>query len=140
MKTINNNTEEDYVSFQNALLLKEKGFDVGCKYYYEEKYEELTWHFEYESYKNSEIENGYHKLKSKMISAPTTQMAVKWIHDNFGLWIETGYGFHPRGFYWLITDIKLKKCYHSENNAFQPAFNSSHEAFQEAIKYTIKLI
>lgn len=137
---MNNNTKEDYVSFQNALLLKEKGFDVGCKYYYDEKYEELTYHTDYEHFKNSEIENGYDNLKFKMISAPTTQMVVKWIYDNFALWIVTDYGFHPRGFYWLITDIKLKKSYNSETHAFQPAFNSSNESYQAAIKYALKLI
>lgn len=62
---------EDYVSFENAKLLKEKGFDEGCDKYYPIKggeVEELTLD-----------ELNYHR--SQFIKAPTHQMAMRWLRE-----------------------------------------------------------
>ena len=58
---------EDYVSFEIAKLLKEKGFDEYCGYYSSDG--------EYWGYR---VYN--HKGKD-YISAPTLQMAMKWLRE-----------------------------------------------------------
>ena len=65
---------EDYVSFETAKLLKEKGFDEECYTYYnkvgnlvEENYK-FNWNFQTINY-----------------SAPTQQMAIKWLRKLYDI-------------------------------------------------------
>jgi hypothetical protein len=78
------------ISFPIAKLLKEKGFDDECKYYYDEN-EELTFHIGYigDIWRNSEIKDGlpYTKEKSPCISAPTIAHVVMWLYEKHGIWI-----------------------------------------------------
>ena len=62
---------EDYVSFEAAKLLKEKGFDEPCRtYYQDEKFVDdvCTQYYQW----NSKSPFGH-------ISVPTLQMAMKWL-------------------------------------------------------------
>jgi len=78
---------EDYVSFEVAKLLKEKGFDLPCHATYDtavtggkpkfSEYEVLNY-FPY-GMKNSDDKY------SMVISAPTLQMAMKWLRENFNM-------------------------------------------------------
>ena len=73
---------EDYVSFETAKLLKEKGFDEGCtRYWYKGK---LV--FSGHEIWNRELDNYY---EDKAWTAPTLQMAMKWLREVHGLhfWI-----------------------------------------------------
>jgi hypothetical protein len=58
---------EDYVSFETAKLLKEKGFDEYCGYYSSDG--------EYWGY------CVYNHMGKDYISAPTLQMAMKWLRE-----------------------------------------------------------
>ena len=86
---INNNIEEDYCSFEVSNLLKEKGFDVHCTYFYNEG---SGWRLQSDSI----IKTG----SGDWIHCPTHALAIKWIRENFGIhiWINC-YGF---GYYWII--------------------------------------
>ena len=59
---------EDYVSFETAKLLKEKGFD-GCPL------------FHYDDCGQIWIPGGYNKNKKWHFPAPTLQMAMKWLRE-----------------------------------------------------------
>ena len=74
---------EDYVSFETAKLLKEKGFDEPCDFYINEHFPTvLTKYSDYGiKYKNSDKESVY--------SAPTIQMAMKWLREKHKLHIIT---------------------------------------------------
>lgn len=95
-----NMVTEDYVSFEVAKLLKEKGFigsgDIGsrCGFYSEKDYE--TGHgiitktgrevgLVYDDLDNSELEL-YEYLR------PTLQMAMKWLREVHGLHIDVFVG------------------------------------------------
>ena len=68
-------TEEDYVSFEVAKLLKEKGFTEECEYFYD-------WYKESESYHI--CSNGGTCNDEKYpdeYSMPTYQMAMKWLRE-----------------------------------------------------------
>jgi len=68
---------EDYVSFETAKLLKEKGFNWDCQYCYID---------EDDSDKEQlEIPTGY----DAEIDAPTLQMAMKWLRKEHNLAIST---------------------------------------------------
>ena len=72
---------EDYVSFEIAKLLKEKGFDGRCTHYYKnEKYLVDLGYTNIHSYTNSDL--------VEELTAPTLQMAMKWLREVHNLSIE----------------------------------------------------
>jgi len=86
---------EDYVSFETAKLLKEKGFDEKTIYHYTTG-DTLQHNIAYNQYKNSEMGNA--------CSAPTIQMAMKWLREVHGLFISIGND--DLDYNWQIFDIK----------------------------------
>lgn len=60
---------EDYVSFETAKLLKEKGFDVYTPTRYD--------------YDGGFHSHGNHLIGDSDISAPTHQMAMKWLREKY---------------------------------------------------------
>lgn len=71
---------EDYVSFETAKLLKEKGFDEPCNSFYEYK-KRLYIHDMDEYFPNGMKNSDHDKENNKGISAPTLQMAMKWLRE-----------------------------------------------------------
>jgi len=77
---------EDYVSFETAKLLKKKGFDEYYPLWYNlDKptegpffYKEIGWHGH----------NSYDYNGKRIVSAPTLQMAMKWLREVHNLCIE----------------------------------------------------
>lgn len=67
--------EESYVSFEVAKLLKEKGFDERCRQYY---YKDNLIHSR-SGVCNEELNN--YKEVGEGWSAPTLQMAIKWLEE-----------------------------------------------------------
>lgn len=66
---------EDYVSFETAKLLKEKGFESDdCHTAYDEN-GQLFWH------------GDYSKDRKGVVDAPTLQMAVKWLREKHDIFI-----------------------------------------------------
>lgn len=70
--------EEDYVSFEVAKLLKEKGFIEPCRHYY------------FSNGKISESKGLKHRNSSciNTYSAPTIQRAMKWFRKVHKIYIE----------------------------------------------------
>ena len=71
------NIQEDYVSFETAELLKEKGFNEDCYTCY--LIDEIQ-HYDYKS-RNRDLIEG-------VISAPTLQMTMKWLREVHKLFIQ----------------------------------------------------
>ena len=74
---------EDYVSFETAKLLKEKGFDSGCISYYEYFRSNITL---YQGFL-PEWSDGYvnHNKEKERFSRPSLQMACKWLRIKHNL-------------------------------------------------------
>ncbi len=68
---------EDYVSFETAKLLKEKGFDGECSRFYMPN---GHGRWKYEHYHDFDI--------SDRIECPTLQMAMKWLREEKYIPIE----------------------------------------------------
>ena len=66
---------EDYVSFEIAKLLKEKGFDIYVRSYYEKNEYRINEEFN----TNEALWNW--NISSFRYSAPTLQMAMKWLRE-----------------------------------------------------------
>lgn len=147
---------EDYVSFETAKLLKEKGFDELCdkKYYGDDgsgpSYIRERWEDggDVSPMSNSNLDDG---SKYADISTPTLQMAMKWLREvhNLCLFVipatidktfRTGYALYPQ------CDSKWEWCA-SKNDRSKATFgfdisgkycDSYEEAVEEAIKYCLE--
>ena len=120
---------EDYVSFEIAKLLKEKGFNYSCRVIYSPK--GVVKHY-------LEEEVYAHHLKGHKKLCPTLQMAMKWLREVHKLDIDVSieYKNSKKVYYYSIlkkTVIRDIDCLHSETN-----FDSYEEACEAAIKYCLK--
>lgn len=142
---------EDYVSFETAKLLKEKGFNEYCKSVYHVgsvcSVASLGYH-DNEGYGAviDEKQNSDFGKYDNAISAPTLQMAIKWLREIHHLFI----GCEPRlsftDFYWITANIyrirKKSSLYHAEDvddyHCVACCDSHSYEgACEAAIKYSL---
>lgn len=70
---------EDYVSFEIAVLLKEKGFDELSTIFYDEDGTKLIECYDYEPLRNSEV-SAYAKI--------TQSLALKWLREVHNWYID----------------------------------------------------
>ena len=112
---------EDYVSFETAKLLKEKGFNEDCRDSYDWK---GNFHL------NTSSNNG----SIKKIAAPTLQMTMKWLREVHNLWCEIspeGKGLWYREVYSLTDEEYIP-------NSNGHKIKSYEKACEAAIKYSLE--
>ena len=116
---------EDYVSFETAKLLKEKGFNEATFHDYDEN--GICW-FE-EVLVNHNSQGG--------VACPTLQMAMKWLRKIHEIFIRPNTSFlYPIRYYCEIfcygDNLKTQQDVTTEN------FESPEEACEAAIKYCLE--
>lgn len=116
---------EDYVSFETAKLLKEKGFDECCpvKYKYVKEFDEYLQTTEY-------VYDGFEKY---YYPCPTIQMAMKWLREVHKLYIR----IDRASKYWNYTIRKLRPS-STKDLSYNVDFNTYEQACEAAIKYCLK--
>lgn len=120
---------EDYVSFEVAKLLKEKGFDESCIYVYRHDGSQDTWDADKENI---------------ACQKPTLQMVMKWLREEKHYYIQVmldGWvlGFYL-GYYVVIqkTDSDFEMML---SDVCEEVFYKTYEeACEAAIKYCLNLI
>jgi hypothetical protein len=119
---------EDYVSFETAKLLKEKGFDESC---YQKYDDEGYLSFNHVGYINSDKpRDDFYAL------APTLQMAMKWLRDVYNINIDIVSIWNQKRFEYqvfVVTPENAKHCYVDDK-----LYLGYEEACEEAIKYCLK--
>ena len=128
---------EDYISFETAKLLKERGFNGLCTAYYD-CFTTDNFHCGYEPTDFNSIDT---KIRN-IVAAPTLQMAMKWLREEHNLHCNSDYDI-ILGWYCQITsltetveyDYEEMKHYHPDNDH---GFSSSAEACEAAIKYCLE--
>lgn len=114
---------EDYVSFETAKLLKEKGFNEYCYgYYYTPKY--IT----HGDFKQKNLE-----LFPDSCSAPTLQMAMKWLREEHNIQIVIS----PYNIPNKTWSYYLSKNFEVLTQHFY-SFITYEEACEAAIKYCLE--
>ena len=119
---------EDYVSFETAKLLREKGFDGKCK-----RFANLdTFKNGYDSTK---IITSKNLLKDEILF-PTVQMAMKWLREEHNLWIDIDplTGNKWTWSIWLMNDPTQKMGESLE------IISNYNEACEAAIKYCLEIL
>ena len=126
---------EDYVSFETAKLLKEMGFDEKCHMCWDE----VTKIIESADATNSELLATY-------ISAPTLQMAMKWLTEAYNIFIspqievsrnekETGiHQYGQPGYYVIITYVLNGNILPYQGSLYP----TPEQACEIAIKYCLE--
>ena len=79
---------EDYVSFETAKLLKEKGFDVPCDSYYDYFSSNVTMYQGYVPEFSDSCTNHNGRDNFDVYSRPTLQMAMMWLREVHNLSVE----------------------------------------------------
>ena len=113
--------KEDYVSFEVAKLLKEKGFDESCRAVYEEEVLRINTLCDYH---NSEL--------SSYVSAPTHQMACAWIREKYGFHIFADYDIKFNLWKRNIREIKTGVVWSIGG------FSSPEETVEEGVKFVLE--
>ena len=118
---------EDYVSFETAKLLKEKGFN---RYPLFPCYKEDSGEF-------IDIPTTLDTINYCFIPAPTLQMAMKWLREVHKIFIRSNISFlYPIRYYCEIfcygDNLKTQQDVTTEN------FESPEEACEAAIKYCLE--
>ena len=119
---------EDYVSFEIAKLLKEKGFDWNCITYYVD--------YEPDDVKYSMLCENNTDWEEHCYSAPTHQMVMKWLREVHKISIEitsTGY-LIDNDVEWEC-DIKAGHRLYFKHITGEKSFESVAE---KALKYTLE--
>lgn len=120
---------EDYVNFEIAKLLKDIGFDEPTLYHYCQNNNFPTHTIDYECIKNSE--------DAQFCSAPTIQMAMKYLRKVYNLHITTKPYITTEGIMFVYEIYKL------ESDKFtllksKAGFKEPEEAVEAAIKYVLE--
>ena len=117
---------EDYVSFETAKLLRDKGFDEPCWFWYN-PIGEFRRHYS-EPAKSSPCYE---------IACPTLQMAMKWLRKEHN--IVCNINIESRNFYYynvFIIRSSIEAQYQLTSQ--KPYFESPEQACEAAIKYCLE--
>ena len=113
---------EDYVSFEVAKLLKDKGFDECPLFCYDDCGQ--LW-----------VQGGYDKTKKWHFPAPTLQMAMKWLREKYHIFICTLFLENEDAWGFTIEDTSAKKYLTTSRDTTYESYEVAAEA---AIKYCLE--
>lgn len=153
---------EDYVSFETAKLLKEKGFSEKVKAWYvynPKSYCKITGE-EVVDYNPSPIgfsrygcdANHDETLSDSCCSAPTLQMTMKWLREVYNLFISVysyPYSYTTHGWSFLIHPIKYTdglgwnwddslEVLINKKNSDDKVYSTYEECCEKAIKHCLE--
>ena len=101
-------SKEQYVSFGNSKLLREKGFDEELRTYYNEEGDELELHDDFCDISNSECDSNYITYLDFYCVRPTQQMACRWLREEHKIDISVT---PDDGSWWIkITELESWSC------------------------------
>ena len=131
---------EDYVSFEIARQLKEKGFNEQCFTYYDNTNDSINrfdkgYHFNNTSYPWG-VPYNINNAK-KYVCAPTLQMAMKWLREAHNIFIQITVDFSDGAYpMYDVCVIDLAKCTSIVINGYNRY--SYEEAIKAGIKYCLE--
>ena len=132
-------TEESYVSFDTAKLLKEAGFDVPCMGVY---VTDRTGYYEFREYDNKQTkddlcwntEDGF----QYEYLAPTQALADKWLREVYNVAVYSLYDDDMEQWFYVVDAFTKNPVI----NVFQSGseYDDYESAFEDGLREAIKLI
>lgn len=124
---------EDYVSFETAKLLKEKGFDEECNSAYCFIHRSPEDKGEWDIYYNPML------FSETSIMRPTLNVAMKWLREIHNLFIEIDrYYFVVDRLSHIVSGFKYSIKIKRINTEYTADFDSYEQACDVAIKYCLE--
>ena len=142
--------EDEIVSFETAMLLKEKGFNEPCSYYYEDN--ELYKLCYYQGNgtgfsRNDSPINDKLSCEEMQCTAPTQSLAQKWLREDRECHMFVIPSLQEGNIIYYVHIIRYSnKTYLGHNlilkdsNASTMTFTSYEDAIEEGLKYCLKSI
>lgn len=131
--------KEDYVSFECAKLLKEKGFDEplemliredGTRYHADTNSVSRKRHI---MLRNSEI-----NIYSTDISCPTLQMAMKWLREEHNIHITIDCDICDSFDFYSMIRIKIEESWKTYVEYEDEGSNTYEEAIEKTLKHCLE--
>lgn len=127
---------EDYVSFETAKLLREKGFNGLCTAYYD--------CFTTDNFHCGNEPTDFNSMDTKIrniVAAPTLQMAMKWLKEVYNLFISISTWLrHKDGtvqYYYEIRNLN-NKDFETIAGSIIAEFDSPEKTYEAAIMCCLK--
>lgn len=123
---------EDYVSFETAKFLKEKGFDEPCHALYHNGDDKIFFGLDVDSYHNT-------NLNVDCYACPTLQMAMKWLRNEKGIAIIPIIDsiLDHEKFLW---DIKIVVAKTNETFSQGWVYENPESGYDRAIRYCLEIL
>ena len=127
---------EDFVSFEIAKLLKEKGFDELCAWQYYTYWEDYKLKNYEHPILNENMLSNSQVIDKDNVTAPTQQMAMKWLREEHNIAINIGWGeiFEDKFQWWCII-LNYKDGSILRESEYYAMYE---EACEETVKYCLK--
>lgn len=128
---------EDYVSFETAKLLKEKGFDEPCECFYDTGNNDVSIVNGWMDISNSELE----EREFVCYSAPTLQMAMKWLREVHNIFIDIVSRFSMNADKDVCFSYSCKKLIGTYKSCYEHSDGewwNYEDACEAAIKYCLE--
>lgn len=128
---------EQYVSFETAKLLKEKGFDIPCNSLYRKTLKENKLFDEPNLYIASWLKNNTDLKKSEYSDivycvAPTQALVMRWLREVHQIFLCVEYTDKSE-YYVIVVNTKTK-----EDLRESEKYSTYEETCEEAIKYCLE--
>ena len=122
---------ENFVSFETAKLLKEAGFDVPCRSYYELEDGEIVR-------KDSIGSSDYNAYEDTVCSRPTQALAARWLREVYNVAIYSLYDDDMEQWFYVVDAFTKNPVI----NGFQSGseYDDYESAFEDGLREAIKLI
>ena len=127
-------TQEDYVSYEVAKLLKEKGFDWECLAY---------WFIGTDrNFSISKTPQNWNEVKTDLdwLSCPTHQMACKWLREKHVVIVVIPKSFYADGSCgsWAYSIWADDNSEVDGEEEWKELYESYEQAIEKALKYSLK--
>lgn len=122
--------EKEFGTYEQALALKDLGFDEPCMAIYYSKDKSFSWHH-HKDHTNNEpvLDSGEFN-----ISAPLYQQAFRWFREKYNLQAEMVFSEKPDRFYYYIGNMVTGDMERGTDMSYEEAEQACLDKLIEMIK------
>ena len=141
--------EDKIVSFETAMLLKEKGFNEPCSYYYEDDdlYKLAYYHGDGTGFaRNNSPVNDRLSCEEMQCTAPTQSLAQKWLRETRNITFNANPHSNDGKIIYVVTIKVISSNKYIDFNVMMDAsnkatmFDNYEDAIEAGLKYCLKSI
>ena len=141
--------EDEIVSFETAMLLKEKGFNEPCSHYYEDNdlYKLGYYHGEGTGFvRNNSPIDGRFLCEKMQCTAPTQSLAKKWLRETRNITFNANPHSNDGKIIYVVTIKVISSNKYIDFNVMMDASNKANmfdtyeDAIESGLTYCLKSI